>query len=316
MQYLTYILCLLISTNAFASQTKKPQVSINFTSAKPTTDGDLQDPSLQAEATIDQLTQVWPKVKSANINKSKIKLMYNDEYLLIGAELFNNHTPITANTLQYNQDTTGDDSFTILVDTFDNEQNTYWFSVNPNSVKNDGFIVNNSKNIPEWNGVWYASSKRTDKEWAVEMAIPFKMLTFDPNADAWGLNVIQKIGLDPHGRPIDINTGVRFSGYGDRWRLGLLSVNTESINSKGTQQLTDARGTWLINEHIKSGFMITDGDPSTDVSNQTFCLDFRDHRFLTNKALEVGAWLQSNNTEGINKYDMAWVYQRYIQMTS
>jgi len=444
MQYLIYILCLLISANAYEVQAKKPQASIRFTSSNPIIDGDLTDPSWQEATTINQLTQVWPKINSANIDesKSKVKLMYNEEYLLVSADLFSDHTPITANTLQYNQDTTGDDSFTMLIDTFGSKQNAYWFSVNPNSVKNDGLIVNNTKNIPEWNGVWYASSKITEEGWAVEMAIPFKMLSFDPKADAWGLNIIhkvaqsqtelrwtninqnseyfapekfglltglkeidqgygldirlstvardvsspsekyseitpsldvfykwtpaistaltlntdfsntdvderqlnlgrfnlflpekrdfflqdagifefgglnkngrpffsRKIGLDPHGKPIDINAGLKFSGFGERWGFGLLSVNTEDVNNQGTQQLTVARGTWQVNEHLKSGFMITDGDPSIDLSNQTFGLDFdfRDHSFLTDKTLELGAWLQRNNTEGINKDDMAW----------
>src|SRR5262249_49479247 len=45
----------------------------------------------------------------------------------------------------------------------------------------------------EWDGIWDARARITEKGWVAEIVIPFKSLRFKPGQDDWGLNVERQI---------------------------------------------------------------------------------------------------------------------------
>ncbi len=42
-------------------------------------------------------------------------------------------------------------------------------------------------------GIWYAKATILEDRWEVEIAVPFKTLTFDPENDTWGINFMRQI---------------------------------------------------------------------------------------------------------------------------
>jgi len=87
-----------------------------------------------------------------------------------------------------------DDSIVILLDTFHDQRNAFYFETNPFGARVDGLITDEGrdKNF-EWDGVWNAAARRTDEGWSAEIAIPLNTLRFDPDNDTWGLNVRRMI---------------------------------------------------------------------------------------------------------------------------
>ena len=420
----------------------------NEIASPPILDGVIDEGFWKNAKQITSLSQVWPQVQINKDRNSLISIAHDASNLYVAAQLSIEHE-VVANTLQYGKSFTGDDEFIILLDTFASKQNAYWFSVNPNGVKGDGLIVNNNKEIPEWDGVWYAASKVKGGVWTIEMALPFQILSFDPDAPHWGVNIVRKvastqqeyhwlnvsqdlsysdprkfgrlqnlskldqgiglgvrasaslkrsstgfgtefdaepsvdlyykftpsltsaftfntdfagteaderqlnfgrfnlflpekrqfflqdagifefgnltkngrpffsrkIGLNSDGSPIAVNHGARFSGYGNDWGLGMLSMNTESPNdSSESKQLTVLRGTYHPHQRLRTGFIFTQGDPYSNKSNSTFGfdMDYQDASLPNDQAIQLGAWLQQNDTEGVTGDDAAWgLYAKY-----
>jgi hypothetical protein len=88
---------------------------------------------------------------------------------------------------------TSDDTLFVTIDPFNNRRGGYFFGINPNGVRMDGLYRNVSEYYSDWDTIFYAETGRFDGGWIVEYEIPFKSISFDPNADAWGLNFSRTI---------------------------------------------------------------------------------------------------------------------------
>ena len=193
MKYLAFILGLTLIAN-FALAATNNAVSM-FVKKAPIIAGVINDSEWRNAQEVSSFSQVWPTIDLSKDKASTVTFQHDEKYLYVAAKLKLNH-PQVANTLQYNKSFEGDDEFILLLDTFASKQNAYWFSVNPNGVKSDGLIVNNTQQIVEWDGVWYAASKTDQDFWNLEMAIPLQILSFDPDSERWGLNLVRKVNAE------------------------------------------------------------------------------------------------------------------------
>ena len=84
-----------------------------------------------------------------------------------------------------------DDRIEILLDTFRDRRNAFYFATNPAGTLLDGLIGNGELNN-EWDAIWDVRTRRTAEGWMAEFAIPFKSLSF-PERAGWGFNVSRTI---------------------------------------------------------------------------------------------------------------------------
>ena len=82
-----------------------------------------------------------------------------------------------------------DDSIIIVLDTFLDRRNGFYFETNPNGARADALIEDENSPRFEWDGIWNTAATRTPKGWSAELAIPFSTLRFDARGDTWGLNI-------------------------------------------------------------------------------------------------------------------------------
>ncbi len=158
-------------------------------------DGKLNEPIWEKAAKIPYLTQQQPMENSPATEKTEVYVFYDENYLYIGVKCFDSE-PDKIIAYQMNRDfrTRDDDMVEVLIDPFNDRRNAYVFAVNPNGAKFDGLVMNNSERVSrEWDGIWYAGASRDNRGWYVEMAIPFKTITFNPKTDQWGFNVRRNI---------------------------------------------------------------------------------------------------------------------------
>ncbi len=107
-----------------------------------------------------------------------------------------------------------DDSVTVLIDTLHNGRTAYFFATNSLGVQTDGTVADNGRTVEtEWDGTWKCASSRTAAGWAVEFAIPFRMLRFTGGDKiTWGINFQRRV-------PRRLETSV-WSGPGEsQWRV-------------------------------------------------------------------------------------------------
>jgi hypothetical protein len=122
--------------------------------------------------------------------KTEIRVAYDDSYLYIAGRMYDSDPlGIRANTL-YRDRYSGDDTFAIVLDTFNDNENALWFFTSPTGVRFDmsvssdangsgggssfgGGAVNNS-----WNTFWDVKTVQNGDGWFAEMRIPYSSLGF------------------------------------------------------------------------------------------------------------------------------------------
>ena len=78
-----------------------------------------------------------------------------------------------------------DDFLEIILDPFNNMRTGYQFLLNPNGIRRDGVFEQPTVVNSDWGGIWYAEAVIDDEGWTAEVAIPFKTLNFDPANPDW-----------------------------------------------------------------------------------------------------------------------------------
>ena len=229
------------------------------TEVVPVIDGTVDgDPAWQNARLIDDLYQNQPVEYLPASEKTEFLIMYDADNLYVAARLYyQNKEDIIANVLRQGEGTSSDDRIGLVLDPFGDGRRGYLFIINSNSVRSDSLFVSTSRFQPDWEGIWEAQATRTDYGWSGEMKIPFKTLSFDPNATTWGINFRRDI-------------------EGKAERIGWFSQNQAmDPGSSGTmtapQDINQGRGLDIVpslslvkNKNDETGESSTEFEPSID----------------------------------------------------
>jgi hypothetical protein len=161
-------------------------------SAAPVIDGHLDDPAWAGAPVIGDFVQLDPDDGKPATQPTEVRIGYDQNNLYFGIRCFDSEPgKIHENGLQRDADISYDDRVRIVLDTFHDRANGFFFTVNPLGARVDGLLRNNGEEENfSWDGLWYVATSRDDKGWIAEIAIPFKTLRF-PNtgSQVWGFNV-------------------------------------------------------------------------------------------------------------------------------
>ena len=185
-----FLFLLLLSAVSAPSQANEPQISIQRTDKAPVIDGVLDDEVWKDATLVTEFYQLVP-VEGANPSEAtEAYLTYDSDMLYVGVRLHDrNPDAIVAMELREDEELINDDIFTIAIDSLLDRKNAFAFFINPLGTKGDARIENNSTLRIEWDGIWYGAASRNEKGWIAEFAIPFKTLSLDADAPAWGLEL-------------------------------------------------------------------------------------------------------------------------------
>ncbi|MEP2446869.1 MAG: DUF5916 domain-containing protein [Balneola sp.] len=195
---------LLVSAMLFNSKLVAQEQSIyeNFIlnavkiNAKVIIDGELEESEWgEASITSDFLNKA-PRDTGLAVNQTKAWIMYDDEFLYIGAINYQKKEDLVIKTLKrdnssYHWDS---DGFSVVLDPMNKQTNGFLFGVNAAGARVDGMVsIENSRTRPDvnWDNVWYSSVKVHDDYWVAEFAIPFKSINYDTNVEEWGINFVR-----------------------------------------------------------------------------------------------------------------------------
>lgn len=155
----------------------------------PVIDGRLDDTAWETAAFVDDFHQTVPIDGASPTEETIVRVTYDDEYLYIAADMRDSSPDeIRATQMVQGKMFFSDDRFWVMLDSFNNKRNDYFFQVNANGVRREALRENNARFIEEWATIWVAESARNDIGWSTEIAIPFKSISFSPDADTWGIN--------------------------------------------------------------------------------------------------------------------------------
>jgi hypothetical protein len=125
--------------------------------------------------------------------KSEVRIGYDNEFLWIGASLYmDDESKIFAVTKKRDEMLFGYDAFGIMLDSYNDKENSLAFFTTPTGSRSDFAVFNDAAGggpdpfaamNTSWNTFWDVKTSRDDKGWYVEMRIPFSSLKFKPEND-------------------------------------------------------------------------------------------------------------------------------------
>jgi len=205
----------------FAVETPNTQPFIVQVGNEPKIDGVLDDPTWSKASPISEFHQFRPNDHGVPSQKTEAQLARDHEFIYVAFRVYDTEVEkMVAKGLIQGQDFFSDERVAIMLDTFKDRRNSYFFQVNPNGIRRDA-LLGNDYFIDEWDTIWYAASKVHDWGWTVEVAIPLKSIAFDPDQTTWGLNLTRvspRRGEEVAWSSLDRNTNPSAFGYIENMR--------------------------------------------------------------------------------------------------
>ncbi|MEX0945670.1 MAG: DUF5916 domain-containing protein [Balneolaceae bacterium] len=152
------------------------------------------DGAIKLDGKLDEV--VWDQAKSLPMimylpisgneptEKSDIRIGYTDEYLYVGARMYDSDpSKIQSTALERDSGSPTDDFFGVIIDTFNDNENALAFFVTPGGARTDATIFNDSQgDMPfndSWNTFWDVVTEVNQEGWFAEIRIPFSSLRYE-----------------------------------------------------------------------------------------------------------------------------------------
>ena len=145
-----------------------------------TVDGRLEESVYRIIRSIGGFIQQEPHEGEPATEKTKVWFLFDNNNVYVSARCWDSHPErIVANEMRRDgRNITQNDHFAVILDTFYDRRNAFYFYTNPLGGLVDGQIIDESNANRDWNPIWNVKTGRFPEGWTVEMAIPFKSLRY------------------------------------------------------------------------------------------------------------------------------------------
>jgi hypothetical protein len=152
-------------------------------------DGRLDDRVYLDTEPIEGFIQQEPDEGSPASEKTQVWVAFDDDALYVGARLFESDSSkrVMSDMRRDSNNLYNNDHFAIMIDTFYDRRNGYFFMANAQGGMSDGQVANENANA-DWNTIWETKSTDFDGGWTIEFRIPFRSVRFQEGARMWGIN--------------------------------------------------------------------------------------------------------------------------------
>jgi hypothetical protein len=141
------------------------------------------------DASVFPLIEHSPNYGTDPSELSKVMIMYDQQYLWIGAKLYSKDPKdISATSKKRDEESRNSDNFGIILDTYNDNENALAFFTMPTGARIDFTVSNDAEGggggpgrgsiNRSWNTFWDVETTRDEHGWYVEMRIPFSSLRF------------------------------------------------------------------------------------------------------------------------------------------
>ena len=185
---------LFISISLYSQPTETYKKSLEAIKINPgmiTLDGKIDESFWSNITGIEDFLMQEPIEGGEPTEKTVIKVAYDEKFLYIGAVLYDsNPEGIKSFKMRKDSPLNTDDRFMLIIDTYLDGRNAYFFEINPKGLMGDGLLtigqgLSLNKN---WDGIWRPWTHIGNFGWSTEIRIPFHTLNFDPKTSTWGIN--------------------------------------------------------------------------------------------------------------------------------
>ncbi len=175
-------------------QTGKRSFFVTEISDPITVDGVLDEPIWSSAPNIGDLVQQQPHTGEPPSERTEVILLRDADYLYIGVRAYDSEPDKVIGTQMVRDGLiSADDRIEILLDTFRDQRNAFYFATTPAGALVDGLAFGNQDLNTDWDAIWDLRTTRSDSGWVAELAIPFKSLNFPSGSEVWGFNFARNI---------------------------------------------------------------------------------------------------------------------------
>jgi hypothetical protein len=182
-------LLLLISFDGFGQK----QLQAQFTTEKMSIDGILNESSWSSDAILSPFIQIKPEPGKPSKSLTRVQLLYDQDAVYFG--FFCQDPPDSiSNVLSLRDDYNPNcDIIGIFLDTYNDNQNGFYFGLTSRGVQLDAKIAANDYN-DRLNLVWHSAVQIVENGWIAEIRIPYSALRFpQKEVQDWGVNFGRQI---------------------------------------------------------------------------------------------------------------------------
>ena len=172
------------------AQNTKRSLLVKKVEEKIILDGKLSEDIWLKANSAENFWQLFPTDSLKSINKTSVKILFNDTHLLIGIEALAVDKNFIVSSLKRDFSARTNDNVTVLFDTFRDGQNAFLFGVSAFGVQREGLISERGSDINgfslTWDIKWQSESVREKDKFTIEMAIPFSSIKYPEGSQKWG----------------------------------------------------------------------------------------------------------------------------------
>ena len=144
----------------------------------PVIDGRNDDPIWQSSPKIGEFRQFAPHVDIAPTFRTEFQTAYDEHNLYVFVRMYDPHPDSIMHALSRRDIRGPSDQIKIIVDSYGDKRSGYEFAVNPDGVKRDYSISNDSQEDDSWNGIWDVATSVDSLGWTAEFRIPLSQLRY------------------------------------------------------------------------------------------------------------------------------------------
>lgn len=157
-------------------------------------DGRLDEEIWQQAPVASGFTVVQPDFGKAPVNRTDVRVLYDDHYVYVGARL--HHTlgrkGIVQQVHRRDQDSASD-WFGVSFDSLHDRRTAFTFMVNAAGVQQDRIAFSDTNEDSSWDSVWESAVSVDEQGWTAELKIPLSVLRLKDThgAQTWGINFLR-----------------------------------------------------------------------------------------------------------------------------
>ncbi|MBN1985648.1 MAG: carbohydrate binding family 9 domain-containing protein [Prolixibacteraceae bacterium] len=160
----------------------------------PEIDGFVNEEAWNQAFAVDEFYQREPNEGAPVSEKTIFYTCFDENHIYFAVKCWDDPEKITAKEMARDVSLGNDDRVQIILDTYLDKRNGYWFQIGPRGSIGDAIVSENGAAFnKQWDGLWTGKAKILDYGWEAEIAIPFKTLGFDKNSSQWGIKFIRNI---------------------------------------------------------------------------------------------------------------------------
>ncbi|MCP4657642.1 MAG: carbohydrate binding family 9 domain-containing protein [bacterium] len=194
----TIVVILMLVSVAARGREEAPDYAVTapLLSSAPTIDGRLDEPVWDEAALLDRFTQIDPEEGASATERTEVRIGYDRKKLYFGVRCYySDPKDIVAITMERDARLLHEDSIQLILDTYLDRQDAFFFAVTALGAQHDAVVRNNGGEIDQgWDGIWQSITSRDEEGWSAEIAIPFRTLRFPQKEfHTWGFNILRSV---------------------------------------------------------------------------------------------------------------------------